>query len=298
VTGPVLVVHGGAGLAAAQGDRARYLEAIEGALERGLAALARDATSAVLAAVCYMEAETELNAGRGATLDREGNVTLDAGFMDGRNLRFGGVAGVTRCMNPVLLAHRLSSDGDYGRLLGGAAADDLALRLSIAVCSPADLVTERAKDAYRRRAQRGIVAVPSDTVGAVALDGHGHLAAAVSTGGTSMKPAVVGAGFWADDRVGACVTTGVGEVLLRQGTARRAASLLAGGHEPEDAARHALAELKDSPDDVRGPAGLILVTRSGAVALDHSSPEMPAGYARPGVEARVALTWTKPLEAR
>lgn len=305
MTVPVLVVHGGAGLPAVEGDRARYLAAIEGALERGRSELERDATSAVLAAVCYMEAETELNAGRGATLDRDGHVSLDAGYMDGRTLRFGGVAGVTRCMNPVLLAHHLSSDGDYGRLLGGEAADNLALRLSIAVCSPADLVTDRAKQAYQGRAQRDIVSVPNDTVGAVALDARGHLAAAVSTGGTSMKPAgrigdspIVGAGFWADDRVGACVTTGVGEVLLRQGTARRVASLLAQGYEPDDAARLSLAETRDSPDDQRGPGGLIVVARSGAVALDHSSPEMPAGYARLGMEARVSLTWTKRLDAR
>ncbi len=295
---PGLVVHGGAGLPSTDADRTRFLAAISGALGCGLAALERDATAAVLAAVAYMESETDLNAGRGATLDRQGGVTLDAGFMDGRTRRFGGVAGVTRCMNPVLLAHRLAGDGDYGRLIGGVPADELAARLSISVCAPGDLITDRALRAFQRRSQRGVAGSPADTVGAVALDAGGHLAAAVSTGGTSLKPAgrigdspIVGAGFWADDRAGACVTTGVGEALLRQGTARRAVALLTAGHAPNEAARLALVELADHPGDERAPAGLILITPDGEVALDHSAPEMPAGFARLGNDPQVRLVW-------
>ena len=137
-----------------------------------------------------------------------------------------------------------------------------------------------------------------DTVGAVALDADGRMAAAVSTGGMSLKrpgrvgdSPVVGAGFWADDRTAACVTTGVGEVLLRQGTARRCVDLVAGGRDARDAAAGALAELVDHEGDDRGPCGLILVTRDGDAVLDHNSREMSGGWARPGGGREVHHLW-------
>jgi beta-aspartyl-peptidase (threonine type) len=138
-----------------------------------------------------------------------------------------------------------------------------------------------------------------DTVGAVALDNRGHVAAAVSTGGTAGKPdgrvgdsPVVGAGFWADDRVGACVTTGVGEVLLRQGTARRCVELIAAGRAPAIAARMALAELGEHDGSACGAGGLIVVAHSGRAAIAHSSAEMVAGYVGPQQAARTGHVWS------
>jgi len=302
--GPVLVVHGGAGQLESEEDRRQYLAGVTRALELGLAELPRGARAAVLAAVVHMEAHTIMNAGRGAALAADGSVTLDAGFMDGGSRRYGGVTAVRNCVHPVLLAERLSDEGDFGRFVGPPGADELAAAYDLPVCDPQSLVTERARRIWQRRCEeagRAPAAGPAylDTVGAVALDAQGRVAAAVSTGGMSLKrlgrigdSPVVGAGFWADDRAGACVTTGVGEVLMRQGSARRAVQLLAAsGATPAGAARAALDELLDRPGDLRGASGLILVSPRGEVALDHNSREMSAGWARPGGEVVVTHLW-------
>lgn len=311
---PVIVVHGGAGNLESEDDRRQYLAGVTAALDLGLAALPRGAGAAVLAAVAHMESHTIMNAGRGAALAADGSVSLDAGFMHGASRRYGGVTGVRNCMNPVLLAERLAAEGDYGRFVGPPGADALAAVFGLPVCDPQLLVSERARQIWQRRcaelerapaAARGARPAYLDTVGAVALDADGHLAAAVSTGGMSLKrqgrvgdSPVVGAGFWADDRGGACVTTGVGEALLRQGSARRAVQLLGSGAThgvrsatAAQAARAALDELQDTPDDVRGASGLILLTPQGELALDHNSHEMSGGWARLGGERRVTHLW-------
>jgi len=294
-TGPVLVVHGGAGAQPSNRDRRAHLAAVREALQRGSRSLSYSADEAVVAAVAFMEAETDLNAGRGATLDRDGRVTLDAGFMEGHDLRYGAVGCVTRTATPIVLARGLSSDGSFGRFLVGASADALVGRYGALPCEPEELVTERARSVWRRATA---AALATDTVGAVALDQHGRLAAAVSTGGLSRKPAgrvgdsaVVGAGFWAEQPLGACVTTGIGEAMMREGTARRCVRLLAEGCTPQSAARKALEEL--SRGDSHPAAGLILVSAEGAVVLAHTSPVMNAGYVRPEENPRVRTVWER-----
>ena len=292
---PVIVVHGGAGGHNAGADSFAYIEAVEAALDHGAAALKDGARAAVLAAVTYMEKDTILNAGRGATLDAEGNVALDAGFMDGASRRFGAVGGVTRTPTPILLAERLSGDGEFGRFLAGAAANARLEDYGIERCEPADLVTRRARRAWAERTSERR-ARPADTVGAVALDAAGNLAAAVSTGGVSFKPAgrigdscVVGAGFWAENGRGACVTSGVGEAMLREGTARRAVRLIGNSMSTTNACLQALGELADERS--RPPCGLILLSSEGELAIAHSSEEMPAGYARVGTPPVVHGRW-------
>jgi beta-aspartyl-peptidase (threonine type) len=309
---PILVVHAGAGRELGE-ERAAFLEGVRAALGRGLAALPLGASAAVREAVVSMEACEVLNAGRGAVLDVDGHVRLDAGFMEGMARRYGAVTGVTRTPHPVLLAEHLTTVGDYGAFLAPPAVDELAAAIGAPLCEPADLVSERASrrhaEALRLRAQSAEGSLEQDdgsedaggtdpprstisddacdTVGAVALDANGHLAAAVSTGGVALKQRgrvgdspVVGAGFWACNDAGACVTTGVGEVLLRQGTARRCIALLAAGATPADAAAAALAETVDFDGDRRGPCGLILVSPEGAVCIRHTSAVMPAGWVR------------------
>lgn len=303
---PVLVVHGGAGRQSSRLDRKRYRATVSGALDAGLRELARGADDAVQAAVEHMERDDALNAGRGSVLDADGRVLLDAGFMEGASRRYGAVACVSRCLTPVVLARRLSMDGDYGRFIVGEAADELAVRWGIAACEPVDLLTPRARERHQARVACGngtpdLARRGCDTVGAVALDAGGHLAAAVSTGGLACKPrgrvgdsAVVGAGFWADDGVGACVTTGIGEVLLRQGTARRCVDLIAAGRSPATAARIALAELSDHDGDQRGAGGVIVVAVSGRAAAAHTTEAMPAGSGRPGQALRLGHVWPDP----
>ncbi|MHC5211555.1 MAG: isoaspartyl peptidase/L-asparaginase [Planctomycetota bacterium] len=296
-TGPVLVVHGGAGNLESAEDRRLYLQGVDEALRAGLAELERGAREAVLAAVTHMEAHTIMNAGRGAALAQDGTAALDAGYMDGASKRFGGVTGVRNCVHAVLLAERVSARGEHGRLLAPPDVDGLAAAFGIAECEPSQLVTERAKGLWQRRREAAARSY-LDTVGAVALDAEGHVAAAVSTGGTSLKPPgrigdspVVGAGYWAEDGRGACVTTGVGEALLRSGLARRAVQLLSDGTAPEHAVRRALDEMLEGADEARCAAGLILVAADGAVVLDHHSPEMSGGWVRPGGAPEVRHLW-------
>lgn len=298
---PVLVVHGGAGSLESDEDRQLYLAGVREALDAGLAVLHQGAAAAVRVSVLHMESHTIMNAGRGAALDAQGCVRLDAGFMRGEDRRYGGVTGVTNCENPVLLAERLCAEGDYGRLVAAPGVDELAERYGLKVCTQQDLVSERARAIWRHRSDQEHAPGKArylDTVGAVALDARGHVAAAVSTGGMSLKcdgrvgdTPIVGSGFWADDRQGAAVSTGVGEVLLRQGSARRCVQLMATGNSPAEAAASALHELSDHPGDRRGAAGLIVVSPDGMVALDHSSAEMSGGIARPDAECEVHHLW-------
>jgi len=292
------VVHGGAGPAAAPGEELLYAAAIAAALEHAVTDLGTSAGAAVVAAISYMEESTPLNAGIGAVLADDGTVRLDAGYMDGATRRFGGVADVRRCPTPVRIAAHLAGDGRYGRLLVGEATERVATEWGIALCEPQRLVTERARE-RRRRALADLAGPGSDTVGAVALDAHGHLAAAVSTGGLAGKRAgrvgdspIVGAGFWADDRHGAAAATGIGEVLMREGTARRCVELLARGLAPAEAVHVALAELHDGAGPIQeGLGGLITVTPSGDIALGHDTAAMAAGWIRPGQAPTVALRW-------
>jgi beta-aspartyl-peptidase (threonine type) len=301
--GPVLVVHGGAGALASEADREAYLEGVRGALAEGLSRLGDSAAEAVCAAVNWLECETITNAGRGAALAADGTAILDAGFMDGTSRRYGGVTGVRRCMTPVLLARRLSEDGDYGRFVGAPESDALPELFGVPACEPDELVTERTRRILAERGERapGHDEGPwLDTVGAVAVDADGRLAAAVSTGGMSRKrpgrigdSPVVGGGYWADDRMAACVTTGVGEVLMRQGTARRCVQLLTDGLDPAAAAARSLDELVDFQGDRRGTSGLILVTADGRVHLAHNSSEMSGGWIRPDGRSEVSATWVR-----
>ena len=300
---PVLIVHGGAGSLPDDADRQAYLRGVAEALEVGVAALARSAREAVRAAVMHLESHTITNAGRGAALALDGTVALDAGFMCGATRRYGGVTGVRRTENPVLLAEHLAGEGDFGRFVGPPCADTLLEAAGARPCEPAWLVTERTAAIHAARLASGQRPAAGstpwlDTVGALALDAQGHLAAAVSTGGMSMKrpgrigdSPVVGGGFWADDRVGAAVTTGVGEVLMRQGTARFAVRLLGQGRSPAEAASDALEDLLEYPEDRRGHSGLIVLRADGELALDHNSPEMSAGWIRLDGSQHVTHKW-------
>ncbi len=292
-----MIVHGGAGRVTGAADAAAYLDAVTEALARGVAELEYGARAAVIAAVTFMEECTLLNAGRGAVLAEDGSVRLDAGFMDGATRRFGGVAGVRRTATPVRIAESLAADGEFGRFLIGDAADEAARLAGIAETAPEELVTERSRRRERERVEDS-TAPRGDTVGAVALDANGHVVAAVSTGGLAGKrvgrvgdASVVGAGFYADDATGAAVTTGIGEALLRHGTARRCLQFLADGCAIGVAARRALEELGAGESSDFGIGGLIVVDRHGTFAIDHDTPEMTAGWARPNEAAVVRARW-------
>ena len=282
-----IVVHGGAGGAEAMAAR---LAGVRRAAGVGWTVLARggDALDAAVDAVAAMEDDPAFNAGIGSFLTVEGHVEMDASAMDGRDLRAGAVGIVRRVANPVRLARHVM---DAGRevFLVGPPADRAGRAAGLRVVDPDALVTASARRLHRTRTA---AAPRGETVGAVACDAHGHVAAATSTGGVAGKrsgrigdSAVIGAGTYADDASGAGSATGPGEAIIRLGLVRTALSLLAAGATPSSAARRALALLRRR---VGADAGLILLDPRGRVGVAHTTASMPAAW-RTSASGRVLV---------
>src|SRR5258708_1504536 len=209
-----LVVHGGAG-SWSEELRPLAMEGIERALVAGMAAFDGGPLEACMAAVRFLEDDPIFNAGIGAALNADGFVELDAGAMDGRDLRAGGVAAVRGIRHPADLARAVMEDGRHVLLVADGASR-FADSVGVEKADPGLFIVERRRRQHERW-QRG----EGDTVGAVAFE-DGHVAAAVSTGGYTGKlpgrvgdSPIVGAGFYADDQLGAAVCTGSGEGFMR-----------------------------------------------------------------------------------
>lgn len=304
-----IIVHGGAGDIAPE----RRDSAQAGCKEAALAGYAilqtgGSALDAVEAAVRALEDNPEYNAGTGACLDKNGNIELDAGMMDGRALQVGAIAGIERIKNPISLARRVLESEHV--LLIGKGAEQFAWEQGIEQCASEELVTERqyqlwlaARDAeeprhYRRQvgstqglAQKNTGDEKHGTVGAVALDMTGALAAATSTGGIHDKypgrvgdVPLVGCGFYADEEA-AISCTGHGEDFVRLLVAKRAADFVAGGQHAREAARSAIAVLSSR---ATGTGGLILVDRKGEVGFAWNSHNMSYAYINDGMDEPVA----------
>ncbi|TML78553.1 MAG: isoaspartyl peptidase/L-asparaginase [Actinobacteria bacterium] len=207
---PALAVHGGAG-GRLPSDQGPYHEALAAALDAGWEALAGGgALDAVEAAVAVLEDAPFFNAGRGSVLTAAGAVEMDAGIAYGPELRTGAVACVTRVRNPVRLARAVMERTPHV-LLAGRGAEALAVELNLELMKPSWFVTARQRERFE-----------AGTVGAVARDSSGALAAATSTGGTRAQlpgrvgdSPLIGAGLYVDDAAGAAGATGVGEEALR-----------------------------------------------------------------------------------
>jgi beta-aspartyl-peptidase (threonine type) len=202
------------------------------ALDAGGKLLAQggDALDAVAAAVVLLENDALFNAGRGATFTFEGRIELDAAIMDGRERSAGAVAGVTTVRNPVLLARAVMEQSPHV-LLAGAGAETFAREHGFEPVDPGWFETperRRQLDEFRQRKGGWFdSSVKYGTVGAVARDVHGHVAAATSTGGLTGKrwgrigdSPLIGAGTYADDRACAVSATGAGEFFIRVGAAK------------------------------------------------------------------------------
>ena len=287
-----IAIHGGAGVidpAKMTPERAAsYRAGLAAALDAGYAILERGGSSveAVTAAVRTLEDDPQFNAGRGAVLDHEGDAELDAAIMDGHGPRAGAVAGVRHVKNPVELA-RLVMEKSPHVLLVAEGAEEFALEQGV-VLVPSDYFRTEARirelDEARHQAGQWKAAAPGagGTVGAVALDGAGHLAAATSTGGTSNKhrgrvgdSPIIGAGTYADDGWCAVSGTGQGEFFIRQVVAFDICSLMQYRHLTlAQAVRELIHEkLRRSG----GEGGVIAVDRSGNIAMDFNSVGMFRG---------------------
>ncbi|WP_432201937.1 isoaspartyl peptidase/L-asparaginase family protein [Erythrobacter sp. W53] len=237
-----IAIHGGAGTITRERMtpelEAEYEAALQNALDAGARILAEGgtATDAVQAAIVLMEDDPKFNAGRGAVYTWDGANELDASIMDGRDRSAGAVTGVTSIKNPILLADKVRTESVHV-FLSGKGAEEFAATQDIETAGPEWFGTERRKEALERVKAQQLSALDIDhkfgTVGAVALDQDGNLAAGTSTGGMTGKrwgrigdAPVIGAGTYADNRSCAVSATGWGEYFIRVGVAQSICSRL------------------------------------------------------------------------
>jgi beta-aspartyl-peptidase (threonine type) len=236
---------------------------------------------AVEQAVKMLEDDPAFNAGRGACLNRDGEIELDASIMDGRDLAAGAIGAVKRIANPVTLARAVMEAGGPV-LLVGEGARQFAAAVGIKECVADALVTERQR--ARWAALQEEIAEGVGTVGAVAIDQAGHLAAATSTGGLPLKApgrvgdsALIGCGTYADDQLGAASCTGNGEAVIKLALAKTALEFLEMGEEPMAAARRAVGELTARTG---AEAGIILLDRYGRIGIARNTAQMACACIR------------------
>ena len=268
-----LALHGGAGVIA-RSDTSRQHPVLRRALDAGYEILkARgSAMDAVCTAVVILEDSPLFNAGRGAVYNAEARHELDASVMEGKTLRAGAVAAVTRIRNPVLAARAVMERTPHV-LLAGPAADRFAKKAGLTLVPNSYFDTASRLAALRRR-EKG----HHGTVGAVALDAHGNLAAATSTGGFTGKlpgrvgdSPIIGAGTWADNSTCAVSGTGDGELFMRSCLAFHVAALMRyKKHTLSRAAALALSHVKR----LGGTGGLVAVDRRGNIAMPFNSAGM------------------------
>jgi isoaspartyl peptidase/L-asparaginase-like protein (Ntn-hydrolase superfamily) len=275
---PVIALHGGAGtLRKSDMTRrraARYRAALQDALMRGYSILQSNGTGldAVTAAVVAMEDSPLFNAGRGAVYNAEGRHELDAAIMDGATLRAGAVACVGRIRNPVLAARAVMEHSRHV-LLAGRGAERFARARGLAMVSPGYFATRTRLTALRHK-----LVGHHGTVGAVALDRDGNLAAATSTGGFTAKlpgrigdSPLVGAGTYADNATCAVSGTGLGEAFIRCVLAHDVAARMRYRGDPlSRAATAALGRIARLGAD----GGLVAVDRRGNLAMPFTSQGM------------------------
>jgi L-asparaginase / beta-aspartyl-peptidase len=288
---PVLVVHGGAW--AMPDDMVEaHLHGVRNALAAGWSVLASggSALDAVEEAVVVMEDDETFDAGRGSFLNRDGKVQLDALIMDGATLRAGGVGCVERLRNPVRAARKILSESPHVYFVAEG-AERFAAEHGVTLCRNQDLIIPREVDRLREyqakqgeevSAQNGndlfAPTISHDTVGAVALDSAGNIAAATSTGGTLNKApgrlgdsSLIGCGCYADNQSAAASTTGWGEPIMKLVLAKWAADRVSAGNLPDWAAKEAMNYLKQR---VNGHGGIILLDATGKFGIAHNTPRM------------------------
>src|SRR5580693_8943595 len=299
-----LAIHGGAGTlprAEMRGEQElNYRAGLAAALDAGYAVLQARGSSldAVTRAVMALEDNPLFNAGAGAVFTLDGRNELDASIMDGRTLEAGAVCGVTHIRNPIELARTVMEHSEYV-MLSGEGAEEFALSRGLALVPRSYFFTaERWRQLERiRSGDSGLSALTIShvgTVGAVALDMEGRLAAATSTGGMTGKrynrigdSPIIGAGTYADDRSCAVSATGHGEVFIRAAVAHDICSRMRFGGRTLSTAVHevVLEELLA----LRGEGGVIAIDAQGEIAMEFNSEGMFRASRKTGEETRIAV---------
>ena len=290
----VIVLHGGAGVINRSSMDSllehEYRKAIDSALTAGEKILASGGTSldAVEAAVMWMEDNPLFNAGRGSVFTHEGKNEMDASIMNGSDLSAGAVGGVSHIRHPISLARMVMEKSPHVMLVGQG-AEDFAKLNGIGLVDSSWFFTQRRWDAHMKSLEENKLA-PSDkhgTVGAVALDSYGNLAAATSTGGMTNKrwnrigdTPVIGAGTYANNATCAVSSTGHGEYFIRWAVAHDISAMMEyKGASLQEAASHVIMQKLAA---VGGDGGVIGVDKSGAITMTFNSEGMYRGFARPG----------------
>lgn len=297
---PAIMVHGGA-WKIAEDTHAAHLDGTRAAAALGWEILSGGGTAldAVDAAVTLMEDDPTFDAGVGSVLNRIGEIELDAMIMDGRTLALGAVAAVRGIRNPIKLARLIMEDTDHC-LLVGEGARRFAEQHNMRLCAQAELTVPREVERFRELQKRqdyrlaeGFTPDPMDTVGAVAIDAAGNVAAATSTGGVHFKlpgrvgdSPLAGAGAYADNRSGAASATGHGESIMRVLLSKTATDAIERGMSAQEAADFAVRTLHER---VAGYGGLIVVDFRGEVAFAYNTPHMAVAWVdeRGEVQARI-----------
>jgi beta-aspartyl-peptidase (threonine type) len=306
--GPItLVIHGGAGTILRQNmtpekERA-YHEAMQLALKNGYAVLEKGGTSleAVIAAIRVMEDSPLFNAGKGAVLTNEGTNELDASIMDGSNLKAGAIAGVTTIRNPITAAFAVMTQSEHV-MLSGRGAEKFAEEKGLDLVDPSyffdsvrykQLLKVKEKEAQGKTSMIDAFEDPYiretkfGTVGAVALDKNGNLAAGTSTGGMTNKrygrigdAPIIGAGTYANNNTCAVSSTGWGEYFIRLAVAHDISALMEYAGLPLDKAADSVV-MKKLPR-LGGDGGVIGLDRSGNITMTFCSAGMYRGYIKNG----------------
>lgn len=289
---PVLVIHGGAW--AIPDDLVQpHLTGVRTASATGWRVLERggSALDAVEEAVVVMEDDEAFDAGRGSFLTADGRVQLDALIMDGATLRAGGVGCVERIRNPIRASRKVLDESPHVYLVAEG-AERFAQQHGITLCDNRELVIERevwhlqeakmrqqlgkAQDAFAASAEESWTS--HDTVGAVALDAHGNIAAATSTGGTINKTpgrvgdsSLIGCGCYANNESAAVSCTGWGEPIMKLVLAKWAADRVATGQQPDRVVQDAIQYLKSR---LNGHGGMTLLNQQGHFGIAHNTPRM------------------------
>jgi len=289
-----LVIHGGAGVITRNSmdslTEKSYREAVDSALTVGEKILADGGTSldAVEVVVAWMEDNPLFNAGRGAVFTHEGRNELDASIMNGKDLMAGAVGGVTHVKNPIKLARAVMEKSPHV-MLTGKGAEEFAKEHNIELVDSSWFFTQRRWDAHIKglEEEKAAAAEKHGTVGAVALDKYGNLAAATSTGGMTNKrwnrigdSPIIGAGTYANNKTCAISSTGHGEFFIRYAVAHDISAMMEyKGVSIQEAATHVIMGKLAAAG---GHGGIIGVDHEGNFTMTFNSEGMYRGYVIPG----------------
>jgi len=312
---PVIVVHGGAG--EWQPERKEPgLAGVREAAERGFEILKKEgsALDAVEIAVEVMEDDEVFNAGLGSTLTIEKRIEMEASIMDGRTLRAGAVSLLSDVKYPVKLARLVMENTDHLYIVGEGAEKlaqlfnlekrDAVTELRLEYWNKLKERLEKGEFDYLQKTYKLVKENPHlfqlDTVGVVALDMYGDVAAATSTGGTTCKfpgrigdTPLIGCGTYADNEAGACSATGIGEIAIRLVLSKTVCDQMGDGLSAQEAVENSIKTVNRRIRDTVSLIGLIAVDKNGGIGVAHNSPNICFAYMQTEMDKPLAAMKAK-----